>query len=94
MDENTKEFFKKCMEEANKENIVKYDTDEFISEEYALVREIDEIKDEMYIQILATGDLEGMSWMYDKACEHFDDYKGGVMKMDDFYTHGEKVEFH
>jgi hypothetical protein len=94
MDKNMIDFFEKCREEAKAEHDVSYETGEIITEEYALVQEIAEMGDEMYIQILATGDLEGMSWLYDKACDHFDEYKGGVMKMEDFQEYGEKVEFH
>lgn len=94
MDKSTRDFFEKCIEEINNTNIISYEPDKTIDEEYALIREIDEITDDRYIQILAVGDKEGMLWLYEKACEHFDNYNGGVMKMSDFHNYGEKVEFH
>jgi len=94
MDDEMKKFFEKCKSEAPIDHNFEYDTESNADGEYALVREISEDDDNMYVQILVSGDLDGVSWMYDRACEFFPEFKGGIMKTDDYYRFGEKVDFH
>lgn len=97
MSKDLKEFFEKCRDGAPEGYNFEYSSEKEITGadgEYALVREIGEDETDVYLQIMATGDLDGMQWLYDNACKHFEGFTGGIIETREFYTHGEKVDFH
>lgn len=85
MDTNIREFFEKCQEIAPERQPIKPANVTVANGQYALVRVIGEDENLEYIQILAIGDLAGVTWLYEQASEYFVDFKGGIVEMNNYY---------
>ena len=62
---------------------------------HALIEEILDEGDNVFIKILATGDEIGMAWAFGLAAEHYDtDNTIGIMNISEMRERGEQIEFH